>query len=661
MCGIAGILALDGRLGEADADAARAMTGMLRHRGPGTQRVFWDEDCALGNTRLSVIDPSDDAALPMPSADGSAWLCFNGTVVDSLKRREALARLRPFRSTSDSEILLHLYDEEGIGFIGSLAGMFAFCLYDRRRRKAFLVRDPHGQRPVFYARGSGRLYFASEIKALLEVPGLDKRLDREALWHFLSLGYIPGARTPFEEVSELRAGHLLEVDLASGRVDMRRWHRTAYAPDAGMREPEAAAALHGLMLESVRESLVADVPVGLTLSGGFDTSTLLALVKELGAAPETHTFALKINQASFDESRYQRIMVDFARPIHHEIRVDPADVLEHLESTVAYMDEPSGNGGAVPMYLLAREARKHVPVLLSGEGGDEIFNAYETHRAYKVRALYRRLTTPALRGLIRRAASLLPASYDKLSFDFLSKRFTEGAELDVPESHFHWRHALSDADKRRLLPPSGHFPPSSRLFSELFDGLDFGDDLDKLSLLDLEYYFVDDLMVKNDRTIMAHSVETRFPFMAKRVVDFATRIPNRFKVKGFRGRCIQKLAMKGRLPDAVARRSNMGLEMPHALWFLKEFRGLAARYFSRENVERSGLLSHDAVSALWAEHLAGKRDNGRPLWCVLNLLIWLDLYVREGSYKRFLVNSGTAPVAAAARFPAWGAAGHARR
>ena len=207
---------------------------------------------------------------------------------------------------------------------------------------------------------------------------------------------------------------------------------------------------------------------------------------------------------------------------------------------------------------------------------------------------------------------------------------------------------------------SGHFPPAARLFSELFDGLDFADDLDRISLIDLEYYFVDDLMVKNDRTIMAHSVETRFPFMARPVVDFATRIPNRFKVKGLRGRCIQKLAMKGRLPEAVARRSNMGLEMPHALWFLKEFRGFADGYFSRKNLEKSGILSHEAVSALWSEHLSGRKDNGRPLWCVLNFLIWFDLYVHEGSYKRFLTNSGTLPVAAAARFPAYGEARHAR-
>jgi asparagine synthase (glutamine-hydrolysing) len=660
MCGIAGALALDSRLDETDSAVVRAMTGMLRHRGPSAQRVFWDDDCALGNTRLSVMDPSDNAALPMPSADGSVWLSFNGTVTDALKRREELARKRPFRSTSDTEVLLRLYEEKGIDFISGLSGMFAFCLYDRARRKAFLVRDPHGLRPVFFTRKRGRLYFASEIKALLEIPGLEKTLDREALWHFLSLAYIPGGRTPYEDIEELRAGHLLEVDLAAGRVEMRRYHRTVYAPDDSLSEADAAATLRGLLRESVRGNLVADAPVGLTLSGGFDTSTLLALAREQGGSREMHTFSLKVNEASFDESRYQKIMVDFARPIHHEIVVDPEDVMANIESSVAYMDEPSGNGGAVPMFLLSREAKKHVSVLFSGEGGDEIFNAYETHRAFKVRALYRRLTTPGLRSLIRTTAAALPTSYNKLSFDFLSKRFTEGAELDVPESHFHWRHVLSEKTKRRLLPGDWHFPPTAQLFSALFHSVDFASDLDRISLIDLEYYFVDDLMVKNDRMIMAHSVEARFPFMERAVVDFATRIPNRFKVKGFKGRCIQKLAMKGLVPAAIERRSNMGLEMPHSLWFLKEFRGLAERYFSRQSVERSGMLDSDAVSELWSEHLSGARDNGRPLWCVLNFLIWFDLFIGEGSYKRFLTAAETRPVAVAIRFPALDAARHGR-
>lgn len=659
MCGIAGALALESRLDEGDCAVVRAMTGMLRHRGPSAQRVFWDDDCALGNARLSVVDPSENAALPMPNGDGSVWLSFNGTVTHSANRREELARRRPFRSASDTEVLLHLYEEKGIEFISALSGMFAFCLYDRRLRKAFLVRDPYGLRPVFFTRKRGRVYFASEIKALLEVPGLEKRLDREALWHFLTLAYMPGRRTPFEEIEELKAGHLLEIDLASGRADLRRYHRIAYAPDRSLREADAAEILHGLMRESVRGSLVSDAPVGLTLSGGFDTSTLLALVKELGEKREMHTYSLRINEASFDESRYQRIMADYAGSIHHEIRVDPADVLENLVSAVAYLDEPSGNGGAVPMFLLAREAKKHVSVLLSGEGGDEIFNAYETHRACRARALYRRLTTPALRSLIRSAAAALPASYDKLSFDFLSKRFTEGAELDAAEAHCYWRHALSEESKRRLLPAGWRFAPTARLFSAHFDGAGPADDLDKIAMIDLEYYFVDDLMVKNDRMIMAHSVEARFPFMEKAVVDFATRIPNGFKVKGLKGRCIQKLAMKGSVPEAIARRSNMGLEMPHSLWFLKDFRGLAERYFSRKNVEKSGILNHEVVAELWAEHLAGRKDNGRPLWCVLNYLIWFDLFVHEGTYKRFLSGAGTRPVDAARRFPEPASSGRA--
>ena len=311
-------------------------------------------------------------------------------------------------------------------------------------------------------------------------------------------------------------------------------------------------------------------------------------------------------------------------------------MLDCLFSTVAHLDEPSGNGAAVPSFLLAREARKHVAVLLSGEGGDEIFNAYETHRACRARRLYRSIVPGCARRGLRYAAGRLPVSCSKLSFDFLAKRFTEGAELGVPEAHLFWRHILSEDAKRRLLacPPPG--ASTASVFRGFFDALPYPDELDKIAHLDLWYYFVDDLMVKNDRPIMAHSVETRFPYMERDVVEFSARIPNRFKLKGMSGRCIQKKALSDILPPEILGRTNMGLEMPHSLWFFNEFRGLGEKYFSRERVQRSGLLRYEAVDGLWKEHLARRSDNGRALWCILNFLIWFDLFVYDGDYKKFL-------------------------
>jgi asparagine synthase (glutamine-hydrolysing) len=637
MCGIAGLIKLEGAVDPREAAAVETMLDRLRHRGPDDRGVYRGEKVVLGNTRLKIIDLSDNAHLPMSNESGDVRLAYNGEVTN-FRELEAEFRLREkyrFRSSSDTETLLHLYEELGLGFFTRLSGMFALCLYDRRAEKAWIARDFYGMRPLFYMAGRGRLWFGSEIKAFLELPGFEGRLDAGALHDYFSLAYIPGEATPFEEVREVRAGELIEADLRAGRWSARRYHELRYDVDETMEEAPAAARLREAMRDAVRRNLISDAPLGLTLSGGVDTACLLALADELGAARRMHTYSIRMAEQSFDESRFQKVLVDRYKPLHHEISVGPSDVEEFLEEHMAFLDEPTGDGAAVPNYLLAREAKKDVRVLLSGEGGDEVFNAYETHGAFKVRRLYRRLAPRLLRAALREAARRLPSSYKKLSLDFLLKRFTAGAEESVPKAHFYWRHVLSEEEKRRLLVRPGA-RPTDELFAEMFDALPYDDELNRLSHIDLTYYFVDDLMVKNDRMFMAHSVEARFPYADRLLVDFASRIPTRLKIKGFSRRHIQKRAMADLLPPAIVRRKNMGLEMPHSLWFLKELRPLAEKYFAKKSVEKSGLLHHAAVDALWKEHLAGARDNGRALWCVLMFLVWFDVFVHEKSYRRRL-------------------------
>ena len=508
MCGIAGVLSLGKPLQEPDHALARNMTDILRHRGPDSQRVLCDKYAALGSARLRVTDPGQSADMPMRSADGTLWLTYNGAITNfrALNDKFGLDKERPLRTRSDAEVLLRLYERLGIGFLSELTGQFAFCIYDLRKQRAFLVRDFFGLRPVFYTMPSGRLYFASEIKALLEVPGWDRRLDTGALWHFFSLAYIPGSSTPFAEVRELSGGRLLDIDLRAGRCEEKNYYSLDFKTDESLTGPAAAGEVRRLLRNSVERSLDVDVPAGLTLSGGVDTSSLLALAKELGVSHKLHTFSIRIDEPSFDETRYQRLMVEFARPIHHEITVKPSDILKCIFSTVAHLDEPSGDGAAAPTFLMAQEARRHVKVLLSGEGGDEIFGGYETHRAFRARKAYRRWVPPWARTALRTMSARLPVSNRKLSFDFLMKRFTEGAELGVPESHLFWRHVLGEMGKRKLLSFEPPEKETAELFRELFDSLSYPDDLDRLAAIDLKYYFIDDLMVKNDRSIMANSV-----------------------------------------------------------------------------------------------------------------------------------------------------------
>ncbi len=638
MCGISAIFAGEAPLGDAERDLVGAMTGVLRHRGPDATGFSFDPRFALGNARLRIQDLDRSADLPMASDDGQVLLAYNGEVTNHLELRARFLKGQEsrFRTRSDSEVVLRLYQEFGISFLEHLTGQFAFVLVDRRLGRAWVVRDFFGIRPMFFARAGGRLHVASEIKALLEVPGVDRTVDSEGLFHYFSLAYIPEERTPFMGIRELPGSQLIEVDLRTGAWSQRTYYEIKYDPNPSMTEAEAVGPLRDAMVDSVRRNLIADAPVGLTFSGGFDTSSILGIARTLRPAEELHTYSVVMEEPSFDESRWQRMMIDPARHPHHEIRVGPEQVEQSLYEHLAFLDEPTGDGAAIPFYLLAREAAKDVRVLLSGEGGDETFNAYETHLANKMRRVYRRLMPPPARQVAYWAAHALPCDYRKLSFDFLSKRFTEGVELDVPGAHMHWRHVLDDADKRALMPLCHDTEPTDNLFRRVYESLPFPDELNRLSIMDIRHYFEADLMVKNDRMLMAHSIEPRLPYMDRLLLEHVARIPVNLRIRRFQRRYLQRQAMREFVPAGVYRRANMGLEMPHSLWFLGPLRAMAERLLAPGPVERTGVLNPAVVTRLWREHIERRRDNGRALWSILVLVAWFELYVDSSRYKDFL-------------------------
>jgi asparagine synthase (glutamine-hydrolysing) len=533
-------------------------------------------------------------------------------------------------------VLLHLYEDLGIGFLQHLTGHFAFVLVDLNLRRAFCVRDFFGIRPLFYTVTKNRLWVASEIKALLEVPGISRELDLEGLFHYFTLAYIPGAHTPFVGIKEIPGAHYIEVDLHTGKFDLVEYYKLRYEPIKGASEEELARALLEKMRDAVRRNLRSSAPLGLTFSGGFDTSSILTLVREVRRPEEIPTFSIVMEEPSFDESRWQRLLVDPKIHPHHEIRVGPKEVEENLEVTMAFMDEPSGDGAVIPFFLLAKEARKKVRVLLSGEGGDEVFNAYETHLANKMRRLYLRFVPRPLRRLCYFVAHSLPCDYRKLSCDFLSKRFTEGAELPVPEAHIYWRHVLTDEEKILLMPGCKDIDPTHTIFARMYEQLPFEDELDRISYLDIKFYFEGDLIVKNDRMLMAHSIEARVPFIDRLIFEFMAKVPPNLRIRRLMRRYLQKVAMKDLVPKKTYRRGNMGLEMPHSIWFLGPLRNMAERVLSRKNIERIGILDPSFVQHLFEAHLAKKRDYGRALWCIIELMTWFDLFVDSNRYKLFL-------------------------
>ena len=638
MCGIAGIISFDKPCDDRDRQDNKAMTEILRHRGPSHTGYFESSNCLVGNARLAITDTDHRSDLPMQSEDGEILIAYNGFVSNflELKQKYGLAAKYDFRGNSDTEVLLNLYRNNGIDFVKELNGMFGIFIFDKRKNKAWLVRDLFGIKPVFYFQQGSKFYFASELKAICQLQNFSPVLNEESIFHYFTLAYIPGVLTPYKNVHELRPGNMIQFDLSNKQSEAINYYTLNFISDKSVSEKEAVERSRQLMQESVERNLIADVPLGITLSGGVDSSLILSMAHRAGLNKKLITFSLRIDEPGFDESAYQRMMVERFKPEHHEVKITPVQIEEALFEHIAYLDEPSGNGGNIPSFLLAKEAGKHVTVLLSGEGGDEIFNGYDTHIAHKASSLYKQLIPSPVRHIIRSAAQRLPASYKRLSLDFKMKRFTEGTELDVPEAHMFWRHVLTNKEKALIFKHAETFSSSDNIFADVYNSLPFKEPLNRLSFLDTYFFFADDLMVKNDRMFMAHSLETRFPMMDKKLAEYVSSIPPRLRVKNFKRRNIQKQAAAGLIPDAIINRRKSGLEIPYSQWVLNRLRPLCEKYLNKRTVEQSGVLQWEPVERLWKAHLSGAKDHGRAIWCILIFLIWHDMFIVTKNYKSYL-------------------------
>lgn len=642
MCGFAGIL--DPAGGEPDPGLLQRMGSVLVHRGPDDGGLFRSRGMGLVHRRLSVIDLSAQGRQPMSNEDGSVWIAYNGEIYNHLDLRRSAGldgRGHVFRSRTDTEVLVHLYEEMGEDMLPLLDGMFSMALWDRRTGRLLLARDRFGIKPLFYCLHRGALAFASEIKALLELDGFVREPDPEALYHYLSMDYIPGEMTAFRGIRELRPGCCISTSDPASAVP-RSFLPPDPPADPSIGTREAVEESRRLLSEAVGRQIVSDVPVGVMLSGGMDSSALTALMSDAGAGPRFHTFSLRFGDPSFDESAFAAMVAARVGTEHHVIDVDPVSAADLIPAHMAFIDEPYADGSAIPTYMLAREARRHVTVLLSGEGGDEFFGGYDTHAAMKVRKAYRMVPAFIRRGIVSPLAHALPVSHRKLSLDFKARRFTEGAELDLPGSHFHWRVVLTEEAKRPVFAGESGYAPSDSFFRRVFDGSG-GDDLARILKIDASYHLPDDLMIKNDRMTMAHSIEARVPFTDLALVDFLRRVPSDVKLPGLRKKHLLRTAMTGYLPDAVVRKKKVGLEMPYSSWMRKELRPLVEEALGARALGDCPLLRAEGVRDLWRRHLAGQADNGRALWGLLNFMVWHGMYIASSGYRAFLPSAGPVP------------------
>jgi asparagine synthase (glutamine-hydrolysing) len=640
MCGFVGVLKLNTGTRFCENDVLVKAGQVLKHRGPDSFGVHWEGLCGLAHQRLSIIDCSDAGKQPMSNETGEIWIAYNGEVYNfqELTKSHDLKEKHAFRSRTDTETLLHLYEDLGIDMVKQLNGMFAFALWDDGAKRLYLVRDPYGIKPLFYLRTGDALWFASEIKALLEVPDYNARPNVEALYHYLSLNYVPGTLTPFEGIHELSPGHILTIDILSKEIGISRYFDVRYNIDGKLSKEEAVERSLQYLEASVRRQLISDVPVGVMLSGGVDSSALTALMARIRGNADFHTFSLGFQDASFDESGYARIVASYIGTTHHEVLVTPEKVRNMLPKYLAYIDEPYADGSAIPTYLLAECAKDYVTVLLSGEGGDEVFAGYDTYLAYKARNLYRKIPGLIRRGVVRRMVNLLPVSHKKLSFDFKAKRFAVGAELNTPESHFAWRVVLTEDAKKMVLAKQANtgFQSTIDFFTRTFNSCNAQDELNRLINIDFTYHFADDLMIKNDRMTMANSLEARVPFTDNELVSFLASVPVGYKLPWDKKKYLLRTAMREFLPEKIVIKKKVGLEMPYSSWLRKELREMAEEVLAPNRLKATGLFNAEATSVLWREHQGMKVDHGRFFWGLLNYMLWHGMYIEKGNYKAYL-------------------------
>jgi asparagine synthase (glutamine-hydrolysing) len=604
----------------ADQEVVRAMSARLVHRGPDSDGLFHENGVALAARRLSIID-LEGGDQPISNEDGSVTVVQNGEIYNHRELRAELERRgHRFRTHSDTEVLAHLYEEHGEGFVERLRGMFAIAVWDSRQARLLLARDRFGIKPLYYRVAGGTLSFASELKAMLEQPGFSRQIDPRAVAAFLAFNSIPAPLTVFAEACKLPAGTLAVWH--GGELTQSQYARPQpVAAERARRGPagELATELRETLRDSVRAHLVADVPVGVLLSGGVDSGGLAALAAgEQGAGVKT--FSVGFEEASFDELDRARLVAKRYGTDHHEIVLRP-DAAELLPKLVEAFDEPFGDSSALPTYLVSELAAGEVKVALSGEGGDELFGGYYTYVAD--------LLAPRVGRLAALAAPLveaLPSSDSKASFDYKAKRFVRAARLPALERHHAWKEIFSVSQTASLM--GGHDPgwDPVDLYRERYAETAGAEPLARLQDVDLGIYLVDDLLVKTDRASMAHSLELRVPFLDSEVAGFALGLATPLKVRGLAKKRLLRRALAPLLPREVLRAPKQGFSIPVAAWLRGPLQGFARETLSAETLARQGCLDPAMVTSLLDRHCSGQEDLSRQLWGLIAFTLWFDRY-----------------------------------
>ena len=590
------------------------MSATLVHRGPDSDGELLDGPVGLAARRLSIID-LEGGDQPIANEDGTVHVVQNGEVYNFRELRAELEQAgHRFSTRSDTEVLVHLYEEHGEGFAERLRGMFAVAIWDSRRRRLVVARDRFGIKPLYYRDASGELMFASELRALPR-----GEVDPDALEAFLAFNSVPAPLSIFAGTNKLPAGHLLVWQDGETRVE--RYARPVPADVRDEDSAELAEELRARLRDSVRAHLIADVPVGVLLSGGVDSSLLAALAaQESGEA--VHTFSIGFEERSFDELGDARSVASMYGTRHEELtlRPDAALLLPRLAET---FDEPFADSSALPTYLVSELAARHVKVALSGEGGDELFGGYYTYAA-DLLALRVGRFVPGVKPLVER----LPSSSRRASFDYKAKRFVRGAALPPLERHHAWKEIFSPDVRAELTGRRSGYDPVDLLRAR-FEETEGAELLTRLQDVDLGTYLVDDLLVKTDRASMAHSLEARVPYLDPVVAGLAHSLPTRLKVRGLRKKVLLRKAAAPLLPRRIVYGRKRGFSIPAAAWLRGELEPFARDVLAPDTLRRQGFFRPEPVERLIDSHVAGEEDLSRQLWGLLAFTLWHEHHVER--------------------------------
>jgi len=597
----------------------------MKHRGPDDAGLYIDANVGIAMRRLSIIDLKTGHQ-PISNEDKKIWVVLNGEIYNFQSIKEELeTKGHVFTTESDTEVVPHLYEEYGIDFVNHLNGMFGVAIWDKYKKRLILARDRLGKKPLYYTLQDGVLIFGSELKTILAYKDFKRAIDPISLSKYLAYEYVPAPMTIFKNIQKLEAGSMLIYE--NGKCSIKRYWDIPLDEFEDITEASAIRSLKDLLYNSVKRRLMSDVPLGVFLSGGIDSSVVTYLMTTILPAKQVKTFSISFDEKSFDESAYARQVAEYYGCDHHEEKCSANTLMSYLSEVQNFLDEPIGDASIIPTYALSKFTRKHVTVALGGDGGDELFAGYPTFQAEKLSAIYRLIPEVIRNSLIEPVINRIPVKDDNISFDFKLKQFVKGAGVKSASRHMIWMGSFSQPELQTLLPEirTENVFDDVEIHCNRAKEASFGN---RLLYLYNKLYLNEDILVKVDRASMGCSLEVRAPFLDYHFVEFVSRLPYSYKLNRWKMKSILKKAFEKDLPQGIAKRPKKGFGIPVAKWIKGSLKDMTCDLLNRGKIKREGLLDADEVASILDAHLQGRVDNRKKLWTLIMFELWYDRWMK---------------------------------